>query len=110
MQNQQQAQKQWRNYQQLEYTESIQPNKVWRLDLWAGLRHLQRAFQMNWLSNWFSSEPSIRETTDASGKTHWHIYDPMSDRTLQFDTEHEVFIWLEERHHRRSSFSSFDSW
>jgi hypothetical protein len=43
-------------------------------------------------------QPRIREITDRSGVTHWHVYDPQIDRSLHFETETEVLQWLDRRY------------
>lgn len=42
-------------------------------------------------------EPQIWQRSDRAGYTWWHVYDPITGRTAQLESEEAVQIWLEER-------------
>jgi hypothetical protein len=42
-------------------------------------------------------EPEIWQTLGRDGTLWWHVYDPMTGRTADLESEEEVRIWLEER-------------
>jgi hypothetical protein len=44
-----------------------------------------------------NNEPHIWVKRDRHGNLHWHVYDPMSDRSWVLSSEDEVRIYLEER-------------
>lgn len=70
------------------------PNSVWS----QGLALLGRAFP-GW-SYWFSSDPYIWQTADRSGQIHWHTYHPRTGEKINFESENEVCIWIEESFYR----------
>lgn len=47
-----------------------------------------------------SPEPEIWQSVDRSKRLWWHVYDPKTGKTTDWETEEEVRIWLEERIHR----------
>jgi hypothetical protein len=54
------------------------------------------------------TEPRIKELVTDSGKILWQIEDPLHHQSLEFDSEEQVVIWLEERHrqqYRRDSWN-----
>lgn len=40
----------------------------------------------------------VWQSSDRSGKTWWHGYDPVTGRSVCRDSEAEMRIWLEERY------------
>ncbi|MGJ3249201.1 MAG: hypothetical protein ACFE0I_24390 [Elainellaceae cyanobacterium] len=52
------------------------------------------------LYNWFKCDrtPTVREVINRQGISHYRVYDPVGDRTLTFDSHHDVVHWLESRH------------
>jgi hypothetical protein len=46
-------------------------------------------------------EPQIHEVLTPSGKVIWRVYDFADDCSVEFDSEQEVLVWLEERHYSR---------
>ncbi len=85
---------QQRNYEKLEQLPP-QVGELARLQLW----WLRQAFLDYWYSP--SGEPQVRQKTDRFGKEYWRVYDPVSDRTVRFDEQQDVMIWLDERHYRK---------
>lgn len=85
---------QQRNYEKLEQLPP-QIGELARLKLW----WLGQAFRDFWHSP--SGEPQVRQKTDRFGNLYWRVYDPVSDRTVRFDNQQQVLIWLDERHYRR---------
>lgn len=63
-----------------------------------GIRQCQFAYLKFW-----STEPRIRMMRRCSGNVGWRVNDPLSKRTLWFDSKEQVLIWLEERHHRHNA-------
>jgi hypothetical protein len=63
-----------------------------------GLALLGRAFP-GW-SYWFSSDPYIWQTADRSGQIHWHTYHPRTGEKIDFESENEVCVWIEESFYR----------
>ena len=55
-----------------------------------------------WLVEWFTidSGPRIWQTTDRHGQVCYRVYDPQTRRSLQFQSETEVLIWLDTRHYK----------
>lgn len=45
-------------------------------------------------------EPQISQSSDRSGKTWWHGYDPVTGRSVCRDSEAEMRIWLEKRYYQ----------
>lgn len=45
----------------------------------------------------------IWKKTDGIGHTWWYVYDPATNMTHAFTSEHEVRIWLESRYYRAES-------
>jgi hypothetical protein len=56
------------------------------------------------------TEPRIWQVKDRSGKLRWKVYDPVKDRSMLFDSEQEVLIWLEQRHDRASQQKGWEDW
>lgn len=70
----------------------------------AGLTHAVHQLWLLYLKFWnFSTELRIQTATDRDGKVRWQVQDPAGDRPLWFNSEREVLIWLEERHHQRQT-------
>lgn len=42
----------------------------------------------------------VWQSSDRSGKTWWHGYDPVTGRSVCRDSEAEMRIWLEERYYK----------
>jgi hypothetical protein len=45
-------------------------------------------------------ELQVWQSSDRSGKTWWHGYDPVTGRSVCRDSEAEMRIWLEERYYK----------
>ena len=45
-------------------------------------------------------ELQVWQSSDRSGKTWWHGYDPVTGRSVCRDSEAEMRIWLEERYNK----------
>jgi hypothetical protein len=45
-------------------------------------------------------ELQIWQSSDRSGKTLWHGYDPVTGHSVCRDSEAEMRIWLEERYYK----------
>lgn len=58
-----------------------QLNQIWR----SLSRYLSR-----------SNEPQVWQVRSHSNEIRWRVFDPMSERTLFYNTEEEVRIWLEQ--------------
>ena len=43
------------------------------------------------------SAPQVWQSIDRDGHTWWHVYDPITGRTADLESEEEVGIWLEQR-------------
>lgn len=56
---------------------------------------LNQPIQLSDFSN--KSEPYIWKSSNVSGFTQWHIYDPKSGLTHDLDSEEDVLIWLKKR-------------
>lgn len=64
---------------------------------------LKSRFQQFWLwlrSNLLSSdEPRVWFTRDRAGQTWWHGDDPVTGRSINYVTETEMRVWIEQRHY-----------
>jgi iron-sulfur cluster repair protein YtfE (RIC family) len=59
------------------------------------------AFWQNLLAHLDSTtEPRVWEAVDASGKTLWNAYDPISQMAIDHASADELSTWLEELHYR----------
>ena len=88
--------KQWRNYREQELIERHQPaRELLEVEILSFFQQIWDSWQ-----NWWcvSNEPQISEITDSTGRTRWKIYEPVSDRTFQLESQQEVLAWLEQRH------------
>lgn len=47
-----------------------------------------------------SSEPHVWKTEDAMGYPAWSAYDPITRRSIEQVSAHELRVWLEERHYQ----------
>lgn len=56
-----------------------------------GWKHLTAAL--------FATQPEVWSSPNRQGRTDWYVYDPVDEQLLQFDSDHEVRIWLERRYH-----------
>jgi hypothetical protein len=67
-------------------------------------------FWQEFLGFWHSCprEPRVWRRTDRSGNPYWRVYDPLYDRTLRFDDEQNLMIWLDEQHYRRARPNPWD--
>ena len=62
----------------------------------------------SWLAHFYSlvkalsqeHEVKAWEKTDRRGNTYWNVYNPVTDKTVQFGSEAEVRIWLEQQYYR----------
>ena len=52
---------------------------------------------VHWLAD--GSTPKISKRTNGDTEV-WKVYDPVADRTLYFDQEDAVRIWIDERHYQ----------
>lgn len=43
-----------------------------------------------------SLEPRVWQTVDATGQSHWHLYDPETGKTYHLNSEAEVRCWLQQ--------------
>jgi hypothetical protein len=65
-------------------------------DIWGKVwTFLNQPLVLPRLSN--HSEPQVWQSFDRDGHTWWHVYDPITGRTANLDSEEEVCMWLEER-------------
>lgn len=95
------------NYEKLELISPQLPkSKTKKLAPLSSLRQIWQTFLDFWV---LEANPRIWEVVDRSGKVSWQIYDPVSDRSLRFDTKEQVLIWLEERHHRQQEPSGWNN-
>lgn len=64
---------------------------------------LKSRFQQLWLwlrsSLLSSDEPRVWPTHDRSGQVWWHGYDPATGRSVNYVTEAEIRVWIEQRHY-----------
>ncbi|NJL39822.1 MAG: hypothetical protein HC899_26035 [Leptolyngbyaceae cyanobacterium SM1_4_3] len=49
-----------------------------------------------------SSEPQVWQTRNAAGEMVWNAYNPTTGQSIEQVSEHEVRVWLEERHYQYS--------
>jgi hypothetical protein len=56
---------------------------------------------MNGIAHWLTtgSMPHISKTVQGDTEV-WKVYDPVSSRTLYFDQENALRIWMEERYYQ----------
>ncbi len=47
-----------------------------------------------------TTEPQIWPTQTRDGQVQWNAYDPMTHQSLEFVTEDDLRIWLENRHYQ----------
>ena len=47
-----------------------------------------------------TTEPRIQQKRDRIGQAYWHTYDPITGLTNYFETEAEVYQWLEKRYYQ----------
>lgn len=86
------------NYKELELICPQPPkSKTKTLAFLFSLRQCWQAFVDFWN---LDTEPRFWEVVDRKGRVFWRIYDPVRDRSFQFDTKEQVLTWLEERHYR----------
>lgn len=48
-----------------------------------------------------STELRIWQKRDRLGQIHWHVYDPITDRSARFSCEQEVRRWIERQFYNR---------
>jgi hypothetical protein len=48
------------------------------------------------------TEPELRiwQKQDRNGHIHWHVYDPLTSKSISFASELEMLSWLEDFHSR----------
>lgn len=46
------------------------------------------------------SDPYIWHSSDQTGQTWWHTYHPQTGRRIDFESEDEVCVWIEESFYR----------
>ncbi len=51
---------------------------------------------------YLTKEPELRiwQKQDRSGRIHWHIYDPLTNKSVSFATEMEMLSWIENLYSR----------
>ncbi|MBD1911171.1 MULTISPECIES: hypothetical protein [unclassified Leptolyngbya] len=84
----------WQNGQELssqEFQSSVQKRSVKSPSAWQSLGYRL----MSYFSG--SSEPQIRQRTYGD-QLVWHVYDPMTQQQMQFSSEQEVRMWLDQRY------------
>ena len=47
-----------------------------------------------------TTDPQIWTTKNRNGQVQWNAYDPMTQQSINFLTEDDLRIWLENRHYR----------
>ena len=47
-----------------------------------------------------TTEPRIQQKRDRVGQSYWHTFDPITGQTNYFETETEVYQWLEKRYYQ----------
>jgi hypothetical protein len=56
---------------------------------------------MDSIAHWLTSGSMPRISKATQGETEvWRVYDPVSSRTLYFDQEDALRIWMEERYYQ----------
>lgn len=86
----------WQAYQALEFRLSPSHSKPSQRSL---VQQLSHAWSQMLAHLSPSSEPHVWATQDATGRTLWNAYDPITGRSLRQVSDEEMRIWLEERHH-----------
>lgn len=88
---------QWRNYREQELIERHPPaGELLEVQILSFLQEIWGSWQNWWCS---SNEPQISEIIDSTGQSRWKIYDPVRDRSFQLESQQDVLLWLEQRHH-----------
>ena len=46
---------------------------------------------------YLTKEPELRiwQKQDSNGRIHWHVYDPLTDKSVSFASELEMLSWME---------------
>lgn len=104
---------QWQLYRRLELITHSSPQKLPQFRLYQHLdpkvsQPLNQSTSNAPLRGWFTKlgqalemalirdlEPRFWQSSDATGKTCWHLYDPETGRTIHLDSEAKVRLWLE---------------
>lgn len=47
-----------------------------------------------------NSEPMIWQKTNDQGDIFYSVYDPRSQQSMTFSSEHEIRVWLEQRYYQ----------
>ena len=53
---------------------------------------------LEWLELYFTrtrTEPTIRHKCDRNGNYYWQVYHPSTNRSIAFNSEQEIKLWLE---------------
>jgi hypothetical protein len=87
----------WKEDRALEFSTKQPAKTTPRLGLKAKLNHLWQRM-IAYLNT--STEPHVWRTEDSSGQTVWNAYDPVTHRSIEQVSAHEMRIWLEERHYQ----------
>ncbi len=53
---------------------------------------------LRWLTT--RTDIQIQKKSDRAGHLYWQVYDPLTHKHLNFSSEAEVRIWLEQRYHQ----------
>lgn len=87
----------------------------WHYQAEASLAHSDRrsSFRAKLRNTWqtvlayfaASNEPHVWKSQDISGLPQWKAYDPMTGQSVEYNSETDMRIWLEERHHQYRHFT-----
>jgi len=86
-------------YYSLEQIPSKAPQKKSVRSFRSEINDIWQATVAHWKA---TSEPHVWRTQDQSGQEAWNAYDPASHRTVRQVSEHDLRVWLEERHYQYS--------
>lgn len=62
--------------------------------VWSQCKSVIEQFLHTWAGS--TNEPQVWQSLDKSGKVQWHTYHPRTGRKVDFDSEDEVCVWIEE--------------
>ncbi|VEP16348.1 conserved hypothetical protein [Hyella patelloides LEGE 07179] len=44
-------------------------------------------------------EPLVQFKRDSYGNSYWQVDDPINNKSYAFDSDRDVRVWIEQRHH-----------
>jgi hypothetical protein len=74
-------------------TQTKEVNRGWNVKLESLLQKVLAYFME-------PSEPIVWTVQDATGLIHWKAYDPSTNRSIDYTSEHEMRVWIEQRHYQ----------